>query len=80
METPKVLPQGTTQEQWDQYQVNLKNHQNWCNDREQFAEYVAEEVMKCGYKSALEKIKKEIEQIWFMDAPNEPGYYRANND
>lgn len=80
MDTPKVLPKGTTQEQWAQYQMDLKNHQNWCKDREQFAEYVIDLCFIKGNEEALKQIKKEIERIWFMDAPNEPGYYRANND
>ena len=85
METPKVLPKDlmgrqTTQEQWDQYQLDLKNHNNWCDSRQEFAERIIKLVQEIGPEKAFEKISREIYEIRFMDAPNEPGYYRANND
>jgi len=73
METPKVLPKGTTQEQWDQYQEDLARHNAYYEDimpQRHFFETEEE------YNSAMSE--------WNMNShcfePNHPGYYIANND
>lgn len=64
---------GTTQAQWDRYNDELIEHQIYCDKirpkRENFETQVE-------YDAAF----SEWQKILFMDAPNEPGYYRANND
>jgi len=80
METPKILPHGTTKEQWDKYQLDLKNHNAWCDSRESFARDVIWMVQNHGAEKTKEMIKSQIYDIRFLDAPNAPGYYRANND
>lgn len=60
-------PKGTTKEQWDRYEKEA-------------AEF--EKKMR-----AIEPPREEMPELWnewlrsySMDAPNKPGYYRANND
>ena len=80
METPKVLPKGTTQEQWDHYQLDLKNHNAFQDYKQSFANDIFLLVEVHGVEKAKEKIKDAIFQARMMDRPNEPGYYRAAND
>jgi hypothetical protein len=75
-----TYPKGTTKEQWDQYELDLHNHTNWCDSRMQFAETVIKMVQIHGYEKAYELVKRIIDETRSMNAPNKPGYYRANND
>lgn len=67
------LPKGTTQEQWDRYHFDMKAHEEFYASirpkTEDFPDYDS-------WNKALSK--------WLFnkacDAPNKPGYYRANND
>lgn len=70
----------TTKEQWQQYELDLKNHENWCDSRLEFSETVIKFVQLYGPEEAYERIKRSIDEIRSMDSPNKPGYYRANND
>ena len=60
----KFLPKGTTQEQWDRYELDMKAHEDFC------AREKPTDPEKLG----------AWEMMRFCDAPNKPGYYRANND
>jgi len=85
METPKVLPKDlmgrqTTAEQWEQYQLDLKNHEAWVNNRKEYLQRVLDYAMSNGIEDAHKRFMHELDQALSMDAPNEPGYYRANND
>lgn len=77
---PNPLPKGTTLEQWERYELDEHNHMAWCKSRQEFAETVIKFVQMYGPVEAFERIKKSIDEIRSMDAPNKPGYYRANND
>lgn len=76
----KTYPKGTTKEQWDQYEMDLKNHNSWCDSRLGFAQSVIELVKAIGPEEAFAHVKKVISETRSMDAPNKPGYYTANND
>lgn len=97
METPKVLPKDlmgkqTTQEQWDQYQIELKAHEERCKREKprepQWSDYknvspMNEHIYEQNFRQKMDDYKKalsEWQMMCSMDAPNEPGYYRANND
>lgn len=80
METPKILPKGTTQEQWDLYQLEDRNHTAFIQGRKKFMDYVLNSVIDIGIDQTRKKIIYELDMAWMMDAPNAPGYYRANND
>lgn len=67
------VPKGTTEQQWRDYHNEMLRHEAYYNERrpksEDFKEF-------SQWNTALTQ--------WLMDkscmAPNEPGYYRANND
>lgn len=80
METPKILPKGTTQKQWDDYQLELKNHNAFQDFKQSFANDIFLLVESHGVEKAKEKIKAAIDMARSMDRPNYPGYYRAAND
>ena len=85
METPKTLPKDlmgkqTTPEQWEKYQIELKNHQAWIQGRREFLMQILKSVFENGIGPTEQKFNRELDQSLSMDAPNEPGYYRANND
>lgn len=66
MPIPKIIPKGTTREQWEQYERECEAH---------------EKRMR-PLKPADTTSREHAEWLAFycMDAPNEPGYFRANND
>lgn len=85
MKTPKVLPKDqmgrqTTPEQWEQYQLDLKNHEAWIEGRREFLKRIIETAIMKGSKATLDQFNYELDLKLSMDAPNYPGYYRANND
>lgn len=76
----KTYPKGTTKEQWDQYELDLKNFEAFVNGRREFADKCFGLIEKFDLKKARDIIHNELDQSLSMDAPNKPGYYRANND
>jgi hypothetical protein len=86
METPMTYPKGTTKEQWDQYHIDVKNHEKFIEDYKFFLNRITRhlEWMKPNNtwttRDILVAISDEIDRSHSMDAPNKPGYYRANND
>lgn len=75
-----TYPKGTTKEQWDKYELDLQNHNAHQNFKESFAKDIFMLIDAHGIDKAKEKIREAINQARYMDAPNKPGYYRANND
>jgi hypothetical protein len=69
----KTYPYGTTKEQWDQYQEEMNTHEQRMEKKKpNRADYEhAEEYYSAHQHWIMESL---------MDAPNKPGYYRANND
>lgn len=76
----KEYPKGTTKEQWDQYELDQKNHEAWIKGRKEFLVDVLSHADQHGSQSAFEYFTKLLDDKLSMDAPNKPGYYRANND
>jgi hypothetical protein len=73
-------PKGTTKEQWDQYELDQKNHEAWVDGRREFMNDILSYVETHGIEETRAKFNGLLGDIFFMDAPNKPGYYRANND
>ncbi len=89
-------PKGTTKEQWDRYEIDLKAHEERVArekpiepDHMEYKEqkFKGEWTFKPGalerYSNDWDAYQKKL-SAWEMmrscDAPNKPGYYRANND
>lgn len=79
-------PKGTTKEQWDKYYEELDAHNKFI---ERYRFYLDRIVNFLEFKKPkntwttsdiLTLIEGEIRDSQSMDAPNKPGYYRANND
>lgn len=70
----KTYPTGTTKEQWDQYEIKKLNHEIYMNSIKPVAAFYE------GMPEELSKAWSEWKAKFFMDAPNKPGYFRANND
>jgi len=81
MTYPKDLNgKPTTKEQWDQYEADLKIHEMRIEIMRIFLERVLLRVSLYGIDEAREYFTKDLDKDLSMDAPNKPGYFRANND
>jgi len=69
----KKLPAGTTQAQWDAYEIELREHnEKWDAIKPQLVNFAtAEQYLAAVSKWAFESL---------VSMPNEPGYEFANND
>jgi hypothetical protein len=82
MNAEKTYPKGTTKEQWDQYEIKLKSHQDYCaktkpqKEDMDFVDATTGEFRQDKFNMAI----AEWDMMCSCDAPNEPGYHRANND
>lgn len=66
-------PKGTTAEQWEEYAKAAKKHEDYCESMRPLREmYLTDQAFQIDIN--------EWSKIALMDAPNKPGYYRANND
>ena len=68
-----IYPKGTTEAQWKQYEAELREHEERVERERPDPENYPSEA---AYMSAV----SEWKMMRSCDAPNEPGYYRANND
>ena len=73
------FPAGTTKEQWDAYEIEKAEHEAYC-DRIEPKEKDFTDEFGCLDERAYNMAMREWDRVRLMDAPNEPGYYRANND
>lgn len=69
-----------TKEEMDAYELELRNHHGWCDSREEFVHRIFQWVYAYGVEKARKMALNEISERRSMDAPDKPGYYRANND
>lgn len=62
-----------TSPEWQKYYADLKAHQDHCEKTK---------PKRKDYRSDDEftRAQHEWDMKFFCDAPNKPGYYRANND
>lgn len=86
MKTPTKLPKGTTQLDWDNYRKKCEAHEDYIAKYRFFLGRI------CSYlewknpsqtwtvDEIRSTIEREIKNSEGMDAPNEPNYFRANND
>jgi len=73
MTETKTYPKGTTAEQWARYYEDLAKHEERvARTRPNTADYSTKEAFRAA--------EQEWEMMRSCDAPNKPGYYRANND
>lgn len=73
---PNKLPEGTTKEQWEQYEIELQAHEEYCRKcKPVIPDHNTAENMK-----AYDRKLSQWQMMCSCDAPNKPGYYRANND
>lgn len=79
------LPKGN-QAQWDRYCEDLKRHEEFIRNYKFFLDRICNHMESRGKNLTwtsdyLRKtIASEIEMAESVDAPNPPGYTRANND
>jgi hypothetical protein len=75
-----------TKAQWDRYHIEVADHEKFIKDYKFFLERICRHLDWVNKEKAWtpEEIRKvmysEIDKAHSMDAPNEPGYYHANND
>lgn len=70
-------PKGTTTEQLERYGLDLLSHEQRCeNERPRPDEFNDLNGGEAAYIAAY----RAWEMVRSCDAPNKPGYYRANND
>lgn len=67
------LPKGTTESEWFRYHEKMISHEERVSREEPDLEKYANEE---SFESAV----SEWSMMRSMDMPNQPGYYRANND
>lgn len=66
MPIPKIIPKGTTLEQWEQYEIERENFKL--------------EMRKREPTNKFSKEWRDWHWEWSVNMPNEPGYFGANND
>ena len=77
-----------TQQDWDDYELKVKVHKKFIENYRFFLDRIVNHLKwkQGGQKESWtpDEIHKvmtsEIDMAASMDAPNKPGYYRANND
>jgi hypothetical protein len=69
-----------TQEQLDQYDIDFKNFVNSIMNKRELLDRILKYANEYGIENTRNKFNKEFDESLSMDAPNRPGYYRANND
>lgn len=83
METT-TYPKGTTAAQWDQYTIDMARHKENMRLKKIHFEQALFVIEKIVSHEQLLKIQSNLASELSMsdscDAPNKPGYYRANND
>lgn len=84
-----TYPKGTTKEQWDQYEIEVNDHEKFIEHYKFFLdrivnylEWQGPRMNKTSFTPSeiRDFVSSEIISADSMDAPNKPGYYRANND
>ena len=68
-----VIKEGTTEEQWIHY---LKACEDFSDRMNQSRPVLSDFKDTDSFETAIRRWNESLS----MDAPNEPGYYRANND
>lgn len=79
----KTIPAGTTQAQWDQYEIDKAKHEERVKREKPLEPEATLYLSFEEYQEAMTDYRKKYSEWQMMsscDAPNKPGYYRANND
>lgn len=89
MEEEIIYPKGTTKEQWDRYNEQKAAHNKFIEQYRFFLNRIVDHLEWQGKRmnknswtpsEIKDWVMSEIVKSASMDAPNKPGYYRANND
>lgn len=78
--------ESTSLPEWQKYYQDLSRHEQFINDYKFFLDRICRhlEWLRPSNTWTVTDIQKviggEIDKSWSMDAPNKPGYTRANND
>lgn len=87
--TETTYPKGTTAEQWDQYEIEVKDHEKFIEHYKFFLdrivsylEWQGPRMNKTSFTPSeiRDFVSSEISAAESMDKPNRPGYEFANND
>jgi len=81
-EIDHLLNKGTTIEQWERYYEESAAHEKRCKEckpQKEDMDFVHPDNGSF-MEEKFNKAYSEWQMMWSCDAPNKPGYYRANND
>jgi hypothetical protein len=78
----RTYPEGTTKEQWDKYEDDLKKHEEYCRNTKPKKSDYGKGIINppLDEPASYERDLAEWEMMCSCDGPNKPGYFRANND
>lgn len=77
------MKEKTTPEQWERYYADLKSHEQHMDakkPKEPNPLDYPDEGLFMRAMAAYRTEKSQWDMAYSCDAPNKPGYYRANND
>ena len=78
--------EDTSLPEWQTYYQELQRHETFCDNYQLFLDRICAhlEWLRPSNTWTTDEIRRtimsEIDRKRSMDAPNKPGYYRANND
>lgn len=75
-----IMGRQTTKEQWEAYEMELKNFKARIQSKRTFLKAILTYAEKYGVEQADGYFTMELDMAESCDAPNKPGYTRANND
>jgi len=77
-----TYPKGTTKEQWERYEADLKSHEEYylkMKPQKEDMDFV-DATTGAFREDKFNAAHSEWHMSYHMGMPNKPGYYRANND
>lgn len=87
MREQKTYPKGTTKEQWDAYEKDMKDHEQHISRRKDDLKRILFVLNYYGQRKATwtlseidQLISSDIDMASSFDAPNKPGSMFSNND
>jgi hypothetical protein len=74
------IPADTTPEQWEDYRMQYENFHAKMDNKFAFAKRIFDLIETYNKETAERITMEDLSKERSLDAPNKPGYYRANND
>lgn len=75
-----IMGRQTTKEQWERYEMALRNHKARILNKQQFLDGVLDYAQTHGIELARKHFTAELDQSLSLHRPNPPDYIHANND